>query len=116
MERRTFLKGTLAGAIAVGFGSEGCGPRRGQTRRVFSDTEAATLEAIAARVVAPLDARELRIADKIDSLLAAADDVTQRDLRRLLWLFGSIFGSLFFQGRLARFVEMGPAEQDAVLT
>jgi hypothetical protein len=115
MERRAFLKGTLAGGVAfgLGFGPEGCGPRA-QRRKVFSDDEAATLDAVAAGIVTPLDARELRIVDKIDSLLAGADDVTQRDLKRLLWVFGTPLGALL-HGRLASFGELAPDAQDAVL-
>jgi len=115
MDRREFLKSTLAGTavLAAGLEPEGCAPR-GAKWKVFSDGEAATLEAVAARMVAPLDARELGIVDKIDSLLAGADAVTDRDLKRLLWLFGSAFGALL-HGRLGSFDALGAEQQDAVL-
>jgi hypothetical protein len=119
MERRTFLKGTLTGAAVLAVGtsarSESPAGHADQKLRVFSPAEAATLSAAAARVVAPLDARELQVVAKIDSLLAGADDLAQGDLKRLLWVFDSAFASLFFDGRLARFEDLGPAEQDAAL-
>jgi len=123
MERREFIKLTAGSAAALatasGLGCETFGRARG-TRlaaglRVFSPSEAETLSAVAARIVAPLDARQLQVVSKIDSLLAGADDLTQHDLKELLSAFGSVFASLLFDGRLARFEDLGPAEQDAVL-
>ncbi len=124
MERREFIKVTAGSAVALATVAAGIGgiafesrrePSPGTGHKVFSHSEARTLSAAASRIVAPLDAEQLQVVTKIDSLLAAADDVTQRDFRRLLWLFGTVFGSLFFEGRLLPFVSLGPEAQDAVL-
>jgi len=124
MDRRKFLRGGLGGALFLAvttpLGLWAFKHRRGaplpRDLKVFSDPEAATLAAVADRMVAPLNARELQVVTKIDSLLAAADDLTQLDLKRLLWVLGSAFGSLFFEGRLTSFTAMGPEEQEKVLT
>lgn len=123
MERREFIQLAAGSTVALTWASgiESCeGHARLQTllngeRRVFSPAEAATLSAVASRIVAPLDAQKLQVVTKIDSLLAAADNLTQHDFRQLLWLFGSIFGSLFFEGRLLPFISLGPEAQDEVL-
>src|ERR1700722_12115189 len=122
MERREFIKVTAGSAAALaaaaGLG-EACltrvGPPAPAGLKVFSHSEALTLSAAASRIVAPLDAEQLQVVTKIDSLLAATDDLTQRDFKRLVWLFGTVFGSLFFEGRLLPFVSLGPQAQDQVL-
>ena len=122
MERREFIKVTagsaaaLAAAIAMGEACESqAKPQPNTGRRVFSHSEAETLSAVAARIVAPLNAEQLQVVPKIDSLLAAADDLTQRDFKQLLWLFGTLFGSLFLEARLVPFVSLEPEAQDKVL-
>lgn len=90
-------------------------PDAGPGLAVFSSAEAATLEAVAARMVAPLDARGLGVMHEIDRLLAAADDVTQHDLKQLLRLFDSSFFALLLDGRAERFTELGPSDQELAL-
>jgi hypothetical protein len=124
MERREFLTGSLFGAGAFGLaltsldwmscGALGAVAVKGRWQ-VFSSDEGETLSAVAGRIVAPLDAQELAVAAKIDSLLAGADIDTQTDFKRLLWLFDTVFAALFFEGRLSRFRDLGVEEQDRVL-
>jgi len=121
VKRRTFLTGAALGGAAVATslalsGRRGAAPQGVPAGlKVFSADEAATLGAIAARIVAPLDSVKLQLVSKLDTLISTADSVTQHDLKQLVGLIDNPLASLAFDGRWTRFTELGAAEQDRAL-
>jgi hypothetical protein len=124
MERRVFLKRTLlggaalvaAGAVPLALRSTRLIPLPAEPLRFFTEREYSIFAAVADRVVrGPLSARELRVTEKTDALMAAADPDSQRDLRQLLALFDNALAALLFDGRTTPFTALGPEAQDQAL-
>jgi hypothetical protein len=123
MDRRVFLKRTLLGGAALAIaGAVPLALRRTrlipipEPLRFFTEREYAIFSAVADRVVqGPLSARQLRVTEKTDALMAAADPDSQRDLRQLLALFDNALAAFVFDGRLQTFTELDPAAQDRAL-
>jgi hypothetical protein len=120
MDRRVFLKRTLLGGAALTLaGAVPLALRRTRLLalpqtplRFFSPKEYSVYSAVAARIVHPLSASELRVAEKTDTLMAAADPDSQRDLRQLLALFDNALAGLLFDGRPTPFTQLSADEQD----
>ncbi len=68
------------------------------------------LEAIAARMIAAEDVRELGVAHGIQDYLQALPPPLQSDIRQLVVLFEHLPPLIIF--RLSRFSRLGPADQD----
>jgi Gluconate 2-dehydrogenase subunit 3 len=121
VKRRTFLTGALLGGAAVATSVALVSSRRRNRKAppealaVFSPDEAIVLAAVAARIIAPLDAEKQRVVSKIDAVLASVDDLTQHDLKQLLRLLDNSFASLAFDGRWTRFTDLAPDAQDRAL-
>jgi hypothetical protein len=123
MNRRVFLKRTLlggaaltvAGAVPLALRRTRLLPLPAEPLRFFSPREYSVFEAVAERMVNPLSARELRVAQKADALMAAADADSQRDLRQLLALFDNALAGFLFDGQITPFTWLGPEEQDRSL-
>lgn len=127
MERRTFLRRTLiggaaltaAGAVPLWLRSEAPSAARAwlsPALRVLSAAEAVTLGAVATHLVAPLDAGHERVVERVDALLAGADDITQHDIKQLLGLFESAIARLLFDGHPAAFTALSTDAQARALT
>jgi hypothetical protein len=123
MDRRVFLKRTLlggaaltlAGAVPLALRRTRLLPLPAEPLRFFSPKEYSVFAAVADRVVSPLSARELRVAEKTDTLMAAADPDSQRDLRQLLALFDNALAGFLFDGQLKPFTQLASEEQDRSL-
>jgi hypothetical protein len=124
VDRRVFIKRTLlggaalavAGAIPLALRRTRLIPLPAEALRFFTAREYSIFAAVADRVVqGPLSARELRVTEKTDTLMAAADPDSQRDLRQLLALFDSALAAFLFDGRITPFTALAPAAQDEAL-
>jgi hypothetical protein len=123
MDRRRFLKRTLlggaaltiAGAVPLALRRTRLLPLPEVPLRFFSPAQYSTFAAVAARVVAPLSASQLRVAEKTDALMAAADPDSQRDLRQLLALFDNALAGFLFDGELTPFTQRSAEGQDRAL-
>lgn len=121
MKRRTFLIGTLAGGATVAAGAVVGSSRRKPLPsppaglQLFSAAQAATLLAVARRMIAPLDPERLQVVAKIDTMFTTLDASNQHDFEQLLTLLDNPFAGLAFDGRLTRFTDLEPAAQDHAL-
>jgi hypothetical protein len=122
--RRSFLVRGLAGGALLALGGAGWLltrktrplPELAGALKVFSPEEAAILAAIAGRLVPerpgfPRPA-ELRLASRMDEVVAMAHQATQAELRRLVRLFESALGGLLLDGDGRLFTTSTPAQQD----
>lgn len=121
--RRRFLQVGVAGgaALAVAGWLAQSPPRAaaGGALEVLSPEEYAIVAAVAARLCPGgpglPSAAQIDVAAKVDRFLAGMDDWTIADFKSLLAVFDSTWGGLLLEGRISRFVELSPAEQDETL-
>jgi hypothetical protein len=116
--RRKFIKETIIGVIALGFG--------GATRRTdplnpgfseyryFSAHEAEIFQAIAERIIGkvPLDVDVVR---RADLFLAEEDEEIREQIHQLLTVFNAPFFTFLFDLRFSSFITMSPGDQDSYL-
>lgn len=120
LRRRSLLVRGALGALTLGLGGLTLGQAVGYalppgvTPLLLSAKELAVLEAVAARVLAGLDAGAARDAAVwLDGWLARQAPWVQDEVRGLLHLFEA--APPWFSGRLARFTRLAPGEQDRYL-
>ena len=129
LDRRRFLKRTLAGAgIVLGAGGLPLALRATRLRplppgaalRCFTPAEYSIVADVADRMLAGLPAdqptpEQVGVALKADALMALSDPDTQKDFKQLLGLFDNALAGFLFDGRTAPFSALDAAAQDRAL-
>jgi hypothetical protein len=126
--RRSLIKkGIFGGAIlAIGGGTTFLLLRSGRDEAapsegllLLSEHEYSVIDAVAHRMIGKAagfpDVDEVRVAFRLDRLLARTDNTTQMEIRQLLNLFENAFTSFIFGWRTKPFTALSGEEQDRVL-
>jgi hypothetical protein len=123
--RRRFIQRGLIGTALLTAGGLALSLRG--TRRiaglggmqVLDADQASVLLAVAGRLIPNREGfprpSELKIAAKVDAILARADEPTQREVRQLLGLFESALTGFLLDGQPQTFTASSPDDQDARL-
>ncbi|HMK72724.1 MAG TPA: gluconate 2-dehydrogenase subunit 3 family protein [Myxococcaceae bacterium] len=125
--RRSLLKrGLLGGALLAAGGAGFLALRPGRRLApppggmlVFSEHEAAVLDALARRIVGDVPGwptvAEVGVVQAVDRIAARAEPSVQAELKQLLGLFDNALAGFLFGGWLRPFTALDPADQDRVL-
>jgi len=125
--RRSLLRRGLIGGALLAAGGAGLLAFRPGRRmpappgglRVFSEHEAAVLDALAHRLVGALPGwpgvEEVGVVPVVDGIAARTEPSVQAELKQLLGLFDNALAGFLFGGRLRPFTRLDPADQDRVL-
>jgi hypothetical protein len=122
MNRRGFLKTTLAGGLVLAGAGTGLAlwpseikARPTRALRCTDEREFAILAAIAARTVTAPKADPVEIAHRVDGLIGLQVVEARADFKKLLRLFDNALAGLIFDGRPKPFTRLAPDGQDAAL-
>ena len=125
VSRRELIKTGFIGAAALGLGGVGLGlaPTAMTTPRVplraLSDRSFSILVAVAQRIVPTSkgfpSAKEIGVAEKVDSVLGALHPADVADFENGLFLMENALAGLLFEGRWGTFTGNSPEVQDRIL-
>lgn len=124
LHRRTVLQAGLVGAAAIAVGGVGSsllsppGPEPATPLRALTPAEFHTVAAVADRMFESdtlPSARDLRIAEGVDALLATLHPGAVADLKQVLALLDSAIVGVVLEGRSAPFARCAPELQRQVL-
>jgi len=125
--RRSLLKRGLLGGALLAVGGAGFLALRPGRRQpappggmlVFSEHEAAVLDAIARRLVGDVPGwpgvEEVGVVQAVDRIASRVEPSVQAELKQLLGLFDNALAGFLFGGWLRPFTALDPKDQDRVL-
>jgi hypothetical protein len=126
--RRSFLKRGLVGGAVLALGGGSAlflrpgkeWPLPAEGLLALSPREYAVVMAVAARMMPisgdypPLE--KVQVGFNADRILTSVDDTALKEMKQLLNLFENALPNFLFGMRFAPFTQMGPTEQDAVIS